>query len=93
MNSVRFDGGGPLTPARIDEILHQGSREDFVSLLALFMADPNGEAAEKLDQLFRGVNLEDPESEAREQYLAAHHLLAALRQYAPDAPRPGRGED
>lgn len=69
--------------ARIDEILNKGDLTDFVELIQILIENPNGEVALKMDELFAKVNMADDEFYAKDQYLATHHLISALRQYAP----------
>lgn len=85
MKSVRFiqQENAPLTIARIDEILNKGHLEDFVALIKTLLSDPNGEAAIAMEKLFDSVDLNDPEFHAKHQFLAAYHLIKAMRQYPP----------
>ncbi len=85
MRSVRFtdESTEPISVARIDEILRKGELTDFLDLISVLIADPLGPTATKLERLFLAANLEDPEFYAIEQFLAAYHLIVALRQFAP----------
>jgi hypothetical protein len=83
MESVRFiqKENTVLTVARIDEILSKGHLEDFVQLINIFLLEPNGEAAMAMEKLFHSANLNDPEFYAKHQFLAAYHVIKAVRQY------------
>jgi hypothetical protein len=85
MRSVRFtdESAESISVARIDEILRKGDRTDFLDLIAVLIADPLGPTATNLERLFLTANLDDPEFYAIEQFLAAYHLILALRQFAP----------
>lgn len=85
MESVRFiqKENTILTVARIDEILNKGHLEDFVELINILLSDPNGEAGIAMEKLFHSVNLNDPEFHAKHQFLAAYHVIKAVRQYPP----------
>jgi hypothetical protein len=83
MESVRFiqKENTVLTVARIDEILSKGHWEDFVQLIKILILEPNGEAAMAMEKLFQSANLNDPEFYAKHQFLAAYHVIKAVRQY------------
>lgn len=96
MKSVRFDSDKDpkLTIARIDEILQKGDLDEYLRFLPALIAQPNGETALNMEKLFHSVNKADPEFNSLEQFLAAYHLILALRQFAPhhqcsQSPQPG----
>jgi hypothetical protein len=69
MRSVCFndEASEPISAARIDEILRKRDRAEFLDLIAVLIAYPLGPTAANLERLF----------------LAAYHLVVALRQCAP----------
>lgn len=85
MKSVRFiqKENPALAIARIDEILNKGRLEDFIELINKLLSEPNGEAAMAMEKLFHSVNLNDSEFYGKHQFLAAYHLIQAVRQYPP----------
>lgn len=85
MKSVRFNDSDNerFSVASVDEILNKGCLSDFLDFLSTLIEAPNGEAAKNMERLFHGVNFDDPDFHATEQFLAAYHLVMALRQFAP----------
>lgn len=83
MESVRLEPRERITLARLDEIVQRGDISLFRALILDVLEDPNGYLACLAEDLHGKANWADPEMMAKEQLLALHHLISALRQYAP----------
>lgn len=88
MTSVRLNPSAALTPARIDEILSRGDRDELEQLMLRILREPAVvDHVEALYSSRMSTAAEDPEFTASVAYEAVH-WLAQLSRVLPHRPRP-----